>query len=75
MKKIAPIIITIIVSCFIGLYAFITFGAGGGGPLPVRIILIAVGIGSVCLIGAMIYTLIHRLKEIDREEKDDLSKY
>jgi hypothetical protein len=41
----------------------------------VKLIMSVVGIGSLLMIGALIYTLVIRIKEIDKEDDDDLSKY
>ncbi len=74
MKKVAPIIVTILTVLYLGGYAyallFLTDGMGVG-----RIIMGIVGLVILGVLCAMIYTLIVRLKEIDKEDEDDLSKY
>jgi len=75
-KKIAPIIIVVIMSCYLIAYAIaLTFGMLSDVPKFISVIL---GIASILVIIAiigLIYTLVERIKEIDKEDDDDLSKY
>lgn len=81
MKKLAPIVITAILIGYLAFYLWLPLnliqGAGGPEPWFGKVIAAAVGAGAVGMITAAVYTLIIRLKEIDKEEKDkdDLSKY
>ncbi|MGL5257477.1 MAG: hypothetical protein ACRC76_10570 [Proteocatella sp.] len=76
MKKITPIIITIIVCFFITLYAFgFIMAALTESTLIIKIGAFALALIPIGIIIAMIFTLIERLKEIKEEDKDDLSKY
>ena len=75
MKKLAPIIITGIIVLYLGAYAFVLLvvlpeDMGNG-----KILLGLIGIIVLGVMVAMLYTLKERLKEIDKEKKDDLSKY
>ncbi|MDA3845782.1 MAG: hypothetical protein PF505_04435 [Vallitaleaceae bacterium] len=75
-KKIAPIIIVIIMTSYLIVYAVaLTFGMLSEVPAFVSLML---GIGAIIVLIAiigLIYTLVERLKEIDKEDDDDLSKY
>lgn len=76
MRKIAPIIITLIVCTAIAGYAIAFLRAAGlDAPSFFRFGALAAAIGAIVLGGAMVYTLISRLREIDKEDKDDLGKY
>lgn len=78
MKKLAPIVITAILIGYLAFYLWIPFSlTDGPEPWFGKIITAAVGAGAVGMMTAAVYTLIIRLKEIDKEEKDkdDLSKY
>lgn len=69
-KKIPPVIVialTVIYVIFVG--CIIAFA--GGFTL---ISLFAIIITSL-IVGALIATLVNRMKEIDEEDKDDLKKY
>lgn len=74
MKKAAPIVITLIMAIYLGGYAyvllFMTKGMGIG-----RIVLGVSGLVVLGVLMALLYTLRERLKEIDKEDDDDLSKY
>lgn len=74
MKKLPPIIVTIIFSAYICVYIGMALFTKESSFIG-RLFLSAIGIGAVCMLAAMIVTLITRLKEIDKEDKDDLSKY
>jgi len=78
VKKLAPIVITAILIGYLAFYLWIPFNlTDGPEPWFGKIIAAAVGAGAVGMMTAAVYTLIIRLKEIDKEEKDkdDLSKY
>lgn len=68
-KKIAPIVITILVVLYYILYFSIFIYAVPG------IIKIIIGIIPLVLAGVMIYVCVERIKEINGGEEDDLSKY
>ena len=74
MKKAAPIIITLIMAIYLSGYAyvllFMTKGMGLG-----RVVLGIIGLVVLGVLVALLYTLKERLKEIDKEDDDDLSKY
>lgn len=72
MKKIAPIIITMMCSCYL-LFVFIGILNTSGGEG--NFIFIVLSISLLSLLVALIYTLIKRLIEIDKENDDDISKY
>jgi len=74
IKYAAPIIVFIIMAILFALYGFgIIYGLNSEGVGT--IIPIAVGFAFICLIGALAYVLIQRIKEIKEEDEDDLSKY
>ncbi|MCR4866674.1 MAG: hypothetical protein K5921_07105 [Lachnospiraceae bacterium] len=68
-KKIAPIIITIIVVLYYILYFTLLIFAVPG------VLKIIFGIVPLLFAGLMIYVCVQRMKEIDGGEEDDLSKY
>jgi pilus assembly protein TadC len=73
-KKIAPIIITVIAIGLVSLYLLGFFFA----LIFTESFALFFILGIFVIIGimiAIIYTLVERLKEIDKEDKDDLSKY
>lgn len=76
MKKIAPIIITVLIVLFVSLYLiglFFTLPLADG---PIAYFFILLGIFTVLgFIIAIIYTLIERIVEIKKENEDDLSQY
>jgi len=76
MKK----LITIVISVFVLLYfgtslVLLSQGLLETEPISVKIYVFLIGLFIVTIMGAMIATLITRLKEIDKEDKNDLSKY
>jgi uncharacterized membrane protein len=74
MKKLAPIIITIFTVLYLGGYAYtLLFLVEDAGVW--RYIMGIIGLVVLGVLCAMIYTLFIRLKEIDKEDDDDLSKY
>ena len=71
MKKfIAPIVCGILGIVAICLY-FLLIAYG----IDSAISSIVIGIIVIALVGAMIFTINQRIKEIKEEEKDDISKY
>lgn len=74
MKRIAPIIVTILILAYLSVYLGIALFVKDSSVIG-RVVLAIIGIASVSMMGAMIATLISRLKEISKEDKDDLSKY
>jgi len=73
-KYAAITIIFIIVTILIALYGFgIVSVLNSEGVIS--IIPIAIGIAVICLIGALAYVFIQRVKEIKEEDDDDFSKY
>ena len=73
-KKIAPVIITIVVSLLIILWACtgLREPAGLDGFSSAGLLFLLAGIGGV---GVLVAVLFIRLKEIDHEDEDDLKKY
>lgn len=75
-KYISTIIITIIFSIIILLYgsAFLIpiFGIGNS---MVKLLLSIIVLPFIALVGALIYNMYERIKEIKEEDKDDISKY
>lgn len=75
-KKVAPILIVIIMSLYILGYVFmLVTGMLSGAPIAFTIILGILAVMMCLAVVALIYTLVVRLKEIDKEEDNDLSKY
>lgn len=68
-KKIAPIVVTAILLIFYGIYFGVIIS------LLTTIWKVIVGVIPLLIAVTMIYVCIQRLKEIDRGEEDDLSKY
>lgn len=76
MKKIAPVIVTIIMVSYLAFYLWLPFGiTQKAEPFMGKAVLVAIFAGAVGMIVAVVYTLILRLKEIDKEDDNDLSKY
>lgn len=73
-KIVSAIVITIIVAVIIVLYALgIIMGVLEAHINPMFLLLV---IGSaLAVVGALIYNLIERIKEIKEEDEDDISKY
>ena len=69
-KMIAPIIITILLSAYMLTYFFVLLAV----PMPVWV-KVLVGLIPLGLLGASVYVLIQRIKEIRSGEEDDLSQY
>ncbi len=74
MKKAAPIIITLIMGIYLSGYAYALLFMTKGMGL-VRVVLGVAGLVVLGVLTALLYTLRERLKEIDKEDDDDLSKY
>jgi hypothetical protein len=74
MKRIAPIIVTILILVYLSFYLGVAIFTKDNSSIG-KTVLVILGIGSLSMMIAMIATLITRLKEIKKEEKDDLSKY
>ncbi len=73
-KIVSAVVITIIVALIIVLYALgIVMGVLESNISPMFLILV-VG-AALAVVGALIYNLIERIKEIKEEEEDDISKY
>ena len=72
MKKamIMPIVFSIIFVCSVVLYSLIFFILEF--PLIIKIVIFLIILGIAVVMG---YLLIQRNKELEEEEKDDLSKY
>lgn len=76
MKRIVPILITVFVVTYLGAYLFLlSTGIKEGVPFQVKIFIFLIGLAVAGIIGGMIATLIIRLKELNKEDNDDLSKY
>ena len=79
-KKIAPIIITVLVVLYmVFLVPFVLMAAGiltvfGHAPLAVPVLLIYAFVGLAVIIG-IVLALRQRLHEIDGGEEDEASKY
>ena len=73
-KKIAPVIVAIVVSLLITLWAVsgLLGTANLDGFEPMGLFFLLAGIGAI---GVLIAVLVIRLKEIDQEDEDDLKKY
>jgi archaellum biogenesis protein FlaJ (TadC family) len=69
-KLIAPIVITALLAVY--LFVFLIMLAFVPAPLMIKIIGVVV---PLALIGASVYVLIERIKEIRSGEEDDLGKY
>lgn len=78
-KKIAPIIVTIIVGFFMLVYLSViliaSFSSKQKFDMYVYAILGLIATGILTSIIILIVTLMKRLKEIEEEDNDDLSKY
>ena len=70
-KMIAPIIITLIFVGYLAVYIYLLFFAAAvTTPLLIVLAVPLAGLGV-----GMIWTLITRIREIDKGEEDDLSNY
>jgi uncharacterized membrane protein len=76
VKKVAPVVIVIFICGYLVAYLIaLMVGMMSGVPWVAKIGLFFGGFVIVSIITALIYTLVDRLREIEREDKDDLSKY
>lgn len=73
MKKIAPIIITILISCYLIFFFVGITSTREAKEFNFIIILVTIVVGT--LLFALIFNLVKRLIEIDKENEDDISKY
>ncbi len=72
MKKAIPIFITILIT----LYLLVIFVFPFLGIIEnINYVGYIIPITGIALIGALVYVLVERLREIDKEKDDDLSKY
>lgn len=75
-KKIAPIIVVGLLTLYLlGYLIMMLTGMMVDTPSVIKVVLGLIAVMIVIIIGALIYTLKIRLKEIDKEDDDDLSKY
>jgi hypothetical protein len=75
-RKIAPIVITVLICSYALLYMLLPVTVfPTNEPLLVKFVVLLLPAGALAFVGAAIFTLVQRLKEIDEEDKDDLSKY
>ncbi|PKM54856.1 MAG: hypothetical protein CVV00_06485 [Firmicutes bacterium HGW-Firmicutes-5] len=75
-KKIAPIIVVGLLTLYLfGYLIMMLTGMMVDTPGVIKVVLGLIAVIIVIIIGALIYTLKIRLKEIDKEDDDDLSKY
>lgn len=73
-KIVSAVVITVIVALIIVLYASgIVMGVLESNISPMFLILV-VG-AALAVVGALIYNLIERIREIKEEDEDDISKY
>ncbi len=76
MKKLIVIVISVfMILYFTMILLMMSQGLFSATPVRVKVILIIAGTFIVGIMGAMAATMIARLREIDKEDKDDLSKY
>jgi len=69
-KMVAPIVVTCLLAAYLVAYVYIAV------TVPMATIAkVLVGLVSVGLLGASIYVLVQRIKEIRSSEEDDLSQY
>lgn len=76
MKKGIPIFIGVLIVAYLSLYAIIPLNLiTASEPWQAKVFIVAFAAIAIALIVAVIATVRERLKEIDKEDKDDLSKY
>ena len=69
-KMIAPTVITVLISAYMLTYFFVLLS------VPMRVwAKVLVGLIPLAMLGASVYVLIQRIKEIRSGEEDDLSQY
>lgn len=69
-KMIAPIVVTVLLTAYMLVYFFIFLSV----PMP-GWAKVLVGLIPLSLLGASVFVLIQRIKEIRSGEEDDLSQY
>ncbi len=69
-KMIAPVVLTVLLSAYMLTYCFVLLSV----PMPVWA-KVLVGLIPLAMLGASVYVLIQRIKEIRSGEEDDLSQY
>lgn len=69
-KMIAPIVITVLLAGYMLAYFLVLLFM----PMPVWV-KVLVGLIPLALLGASVYVLVQRIKEIRSGEEDDLSQY
>ena len=76
LKRIIPIVITIVVCVYLFVYAVMTLkGMSLSEPLGIKLFMLSIGAISIGIMFAMVIALFRRLREIKEEEDDDISKY
>ena len=76
MKRIIPIVITIVVCVYLFVYAVMMLkGMSLSEPLGIKLFMLSIGAISIGVMFAMVIALFRRLREIKEEEDDDISKY
>ncbi|MGB5822728.1 MAG: hypothetical protein WBH44_01530 [Proteocatella sp.] len=76
MKRIIPIVLTILVCLFTSFYAFgLFFISLEESFFLAKLFTFMLALIPIGIIIAMVFTLIERLKEIKEEDEDDISKY
>ena len=73
MKKIAPIIITIFAMLLLTAQLYGVFIVTE--EVGFNFVVVLFGLGIILIFGALIFNLVKRLIEIDKEKDDDISKY
>ncbi len=69
-KMIAPIVVTILLSAYMLTYFLVILSV----PMPVWV-KVLIGLIPLGVLGASIYVMLQRIKEIRSGEEDDLSQY
>jgi len=69
-KMIAPIVITVLLSAYMLTYFVVLLIV----PMPVWV-KVLIGLIPLALLGASVFVLVQRIKEIRSGEEDDLSQY
>ena len=69
-KMIAPIVITVLLSAYMLTYFVVLLIM----PMPVWV-KVLIGLIPLALLGASVFVLVQRIKEIRSGEEDDLSQY
>ncbi len=69
-KMIAPIVITVLLSAYMLTYFVVLLIV----PMPIWV-KVLIGLIPLALLGASVFVLVQRIKEIRSGEEDDLSQY